>query len=208
MDSAIIYLFIFSCFLTSLYLARHTFYSHTEILISLGLFFTVCADYFLFFTRGYLPGILLFCMVQLCYRRYAGLAPVRARTASKKISFLPAGFSPISILFAAVILTDILFPETDAILIGASSLLYLVLLLENIVLSCRRKDFLLLHALTLMLLCDLHLGIYHMPSYLPLPSFLHLDVTWKLVWFYYLPSQLLLACCADTKRRGLIPAVR
>lgn len=206
MDSAVIYLFIFSCFLTSLYLTRHTFYSHTEILISLGLFFTVCADYFLFFTRGYLPGILLFCMVQLCYRRYAGLSPVRART-SEKISFLPAGFPPIGLLFAAVILTDILFPKANAILIGASSLLYLVLLLENMVLSCRRKDFLLLHALTLMLLCDLHLGIYHMPSYLPLPSFLQLDVTWRLIWFYYLPSQLLLACCADTKRRGLIPAV-
>lgn len=206
MDSAIIYLFIFSCFLTSLYLARHTSYGHTEFLISLGLFFTVCADYFLFFTRGYLPGILLFCMVQLCYRRYAVLSPIHAYSTVEKISFLPSSFYPTGILFAAVILTDILFPETDTILTGASSLLYLALLLENAVLSCHRKDFLLLHALTLMLLCDLHLGIYHMPSYLPLPSFLHLDLTWKLIWLYYLPSQLLLACCADAKRRGFIPA--
>lgn len=72
MYSIIKYSFILSCFLFCLLKNRPLQNRPQMRFVICALFFTACADYFLIFTNYFLTGILLFCLVQLCYRLFLG----------------------------------------------------------------------------------------------------------------------------------------
>jgi uncharacterized membrane protein YhhN len=86
------------------------------------------------------------------------------------------------------------------------SLAYYAMLITNIVVAFTqwKKDKLLPIALVLFLLCDTVIGLQVMSGcYLPIPadSWLHSLIFsgFNLSWFFYLPSQVLLALCARQK---------
>lgn len=169
------YIFIFFCFL--LCMIRHFPFLHIPQmrLLPCALFFTVCADYFLIFTDSVHTGVLLFCLVQLCYRIFLGGT---WKSLLKSSLFIFLFLLPLAYL-------------SDVILVSAAC--YLVLLCTNIHLARIRKNFRLLLALTLMFLCDIHVGIANLPEYLALPPSVWYSFSARLFWFFYLPSQFLIS---------------
>lgn len=171
------YIFILSCFLLCLIRNYPLLRIPRVRFLPCALFLTACADYFLIFTDSFLTGVLLFCLVQLCYRLFLG----GAWKPFLKCSLLAL---PFLILLGSF---------SEALLVP--SLFYIGCLFGNIRLSRSRKNFRLLFAFTLMLLCDVHVGIANLPRYLVLqPSFFYLFAS-RIFWIFYLPSQLFICCC-------------
>ncbi len=69
MNPAVKYTFIILCFSMCLIKNIRKLRLNSVRCLLAGLFFTVLADYFLVFTYNFIPGILLFCIVQFCYCR-------------------------------------------------------------------------------------------------------------------------------------------
>lgn len=183
------YIFILFCFI--LCLIRN--FPHLCIpqmrFLPCALFFTACADYFLIFTDSVWTGILLFCMVQLCYRLFLGGR------------WLP-------LLKGSLLVFPFLLPLaslSDSILIP--TLFYLGCLCANLQLARKQKNFRLLLALTLMLFCDLHVGIANLPRYLALSPSVWCSFAAHIFWFFYLPSQLLISTLPTAKPFEYFPSL-
>lgn len=142
-----------------------------------ALLFAACADWFLLVREDhFLFGVILFLCVQLCHlfflrRRGAGCA-------------LPLRLGMAGTLLVALLLFGAADPLT------AAAAIYLSQLLSNLIVSLRRPAAGQLAAgLTLLLCCDICVGIVHMPSLFP--SLLPAAAAG--MWLFYLPSQVLIA---------------
>lgn len=172
------YIFILSCFVLCLIRSFPLLHIPQMRFLPCALFFTACADYYLIFTASAFKGVLLFCLVQICYRLFLG-APWRPFFRNSLLSLailLPLGYA------------------SDPLLIP--SLFYIGCLCANIRLARNQKNFRFLLALTLMLFCDIHVGIANLPGYLELPSSFCYSFAAHVFWLFYLPSQLLICCCS------------
>ena len=155
------------------------------------LLLTSVADYFLIFTDWYLPGILIFILVQLGYRRLLG-----------------AGVLPLLFLLCPVFFfCRLFFPAADLLVVLAFC--YGVCLLANLICSLRRRRYDYFGFFLLLLVCDLHVGLANLSAYYTLPqgmlsSYQQTVPPW-IFWIFYLPSQLILAhmLLSEDPRRNL-----
>lgn len=168
------YIFILFCFILCL-IRNFPFLRIPQVrFLPCALFFTACADYFLIFTDSARTGVMLFCLVQLCYRLFLG---------GRWLPLLKGSF------FASLLFIPFAY-FSDATLISA--LFYIGCLCANIRLARNQKNFRLLLALTLMFFCDIHVGIANLPGYLELPPSVFSSLASHIFWLFYLPSQLLI----------------
>lgn len=159
--------------------------------ITLGLLFTVAADYFLLFTDRFLPGVVSFLCVQLCYFLWL--------ERDKRTLF----FSLIGkmILSAAVLGTlSALGVEVDVLL--AVTLYYFLFLVENTVRGIRSGKKLFAAGMCLFLLCDIQVGIFNMASYVP--AFSENSLLYEIaavgMWACYLPAKVCITLAGQKYR--------
>lgn len=143
------------------------------------LLLTSLADYFLIFTNWYLPGVLLFLLVQFGYRL-----------------LLQAPWRPMLKASALTLGASLFFYPESGLLFGLA-LAYGICLLMNLTFCIRHKRHSYCLFFVLLLLCDLHVGLANLEPYFTIPSgFLR---TYQqraapgIFWIFYLPSQALLA---------------
>ena len=175
MSSILKYIFVISCFLLCLIRNFSSLYNTQARLLLCALFFTVCADYFLIFTDEILTGILLFILVQLCYWFFLGGTWISLR---KRFLLLTLFLLPL-VYFSEILILP--------------AVLYFSCLCANIRLSQKHKKYSVLSGLTLLFLCDVHLGFANLPLYFSMPSSAWYSFAARILWFFYLPSQLLLS---------------
>lgn len=193
MISILKYGFIILCFF--IFLFRNTDRVRTPFVRNLlaAFFFVAVADYFLIFTDYYPLGILCFCLVQICYCRIL-YYPL--------ISLLENGMLGCVTLFIASLLVNYLFDITAFL-----AVFYLFCLLTNTILAWKKSSWSFALGLTLLLLCDIHVGLAHLPAYFSLNQDT-LFYRWctaapVILWFFYLPSQLILALQYSAAKTGL-----
>ena len=189
------YIAILLCFLLSLMTMRHAISAADTFLLQFGLFMTTLADLCLLLLENYTLGIAIFCLVQITYCiRYA---PSKAY--STVISFLIT-FEIIVILY---IILGILIKDLD--LLFAVAFAYSICLTTSVIRAFKsykanlypnpNKNMIVL-GMILFLLCDINVGLTSIIKLTDLHSPL-LDKAYNislfLIWFFYLPSQVLLA---------------
>lgn len=163
-----------------------------SVYIVAGLFFTVVSDYFLLLTDLFAPGMLSFSVVQTIYCIYC--------SKSIKQYLIKEGIQ-LCIISGVFIVVIIGIPmEFDIVLI--LSIYYFVHLVSNVFYSwIRRKESkerrLFAFGMTLFLLCDIHVAIFNAGNYVSFSSSLAYQTIYAVasvaMWFYYLPSQVLIA---------------
>lgn len=144
------------------------------------LLLTSLADYFLIFTDWYLPGILVFLLVQCGYR-----------------SLMAASAWPMLLSAClTLVLLRFLYPAADLLLLLAFC--YGLCLLWNFIYSLKTRRFHYSFFFLLLLVCDLHVGLANLEAYYALPpGFLYAyqqAMPAGIFWLFYLPSQVMLTC--------------
>ncbi len=136
--------------------------------------FTVLADYFLLFTNRWEFGILAFILAH--YLRILTLSV----TLSKKRGGLYAGL----IISAIGLIYIFHLPRTEGL-----GLIYAALILDGTYLAIKKGSKLLIWGYLLFLACDLSVVLANYPLFGPGIS----TILRRLIWIFYLPSQVLLA---------------
>lgn len=154
--------------------------------LTAALVFSLCADYFLILTDDFLAGLILFAFAQICYCLLLG-RPLKSILLTA-LAFL----APLSVLIFNQIL------PSDPLLLF--SFFYASLLCGNIGSSLKQKKYWLALGLFLLLLCDLHVGIFNLPYYFDLSKMPFLagwaDTSTLLIWLFYVPAQTMLSLMA------------
>jgi len=150
--------------------------------LTLGLLFTVGADYFLVIHDSHLPGVAVFCFAHVCYI-FRALGDTGR---GKRIAWVVVPVLAVVVLFAFV---------NGALLVLAGT--YAALFLTNIAVNmkfCKINRPIVLTGLILFALCDVNVVLFNLPHYLGTAA----TFPWAfwLIWVFYLPSQLLLAASA------------
>ena len=186
------YISIVICFLYALIGANRN-----NWLLAAGLGFTVCADYCLVICNPIqqLWGMIFFLCTQTLSCVY-----LHSRKINKVTLTIRFGLA----ILAEVICVLVLREKTDPL--AVVSILYYVYLIMNIVDSflCQRASRLLPVAFILFVLCDTVIGLQVASAgYLPITegSMLHKIIFsgFNLSWFFYLPSQVLIALSTRNK---------
>ncbi|WP_164880693.1 lysoplasmalogenase family protein [Clostridium manihotivorum] len=179
------------CFILTLLIGTKGYDNADRNLLQLAFFFTSIADFFLIIKNYYTLGVLFFILVQVTYI---------IRHSRKK--FFNSKYIMVDILvFAALITTAILFkPDCIDNSLYIIALIYGYFLLNSLIIAWstlskefykKVSSFMIAIGMTLFFLCDINVGLY---QFLVLcydtPS---LEIIYFLVWFFYLPSQLLLS---------------
>jgi len=152
--------------------------------LTLGLLFTLGADYFLVVRNLHIPGVAVFCFAHICY--------IMRATAKPTIWSTPQA---IIILIKAAI-AGIIFATIDGALIILSGI-YAALFITNIVVNFKYQKInrpLVITGLILFSLCDINVALFNLPRHFELPFTFSWAFT--LIWVFYLPSQLLLSVSA------------
>lgn len=132
-------------------------------------------------------AIVLFIAVQYCHRKLLSI-PVR--------HFIAAGLG--GTLFLLITCS---FLHIKSSLLLAAAFFYISLLLCNLfsawVLHADTTPLLLRICLAMLFICDLHVGLFNLPRFADLSSFAPLlfyceQIADKLLWLFYLPSQLIM----------------
>lgn len=163
----------------------------------LSLLFSLSADYLFFCTPYDLAGVLLFIAVQYCHSRLIGVPGVCWLKHGLSLA-LPAYVLCTLLLFSAALTGTASSPITvQSSLLLATALCYFSFLVCNF-LSAWKRAYRTLPlpfciCLTLLMLCDLHVGLYNLPRFLqtlPLPILSYCTgAAYTLIWIFYLPSQ-------------------
>lgn len=152
----------------------------------LSLVFSLCADWFFLATPYEFAGVLLFLLVQDCHRRLLG--------ASQSI-WLTDGLSlALPLILAASVLTK------KGSLLLVTALLYFCLLLCNFIYAWKHRfrtvPLLFCICLSLLVICDLHVGLYNLPRFLPGLSETFRtycrNTAFRTIWLFYIPSQFMI----------------
>jgi len=148
--------------------------------LTLGLLFTVAADYFLVIHNRHLPGVAVFSFVHMCYILRV-LQPKARKLALFIVPFLAGA------IFIAFM--------NEALLVLAG--IYAGLFALNIAINikfCKINKPLVLTGLVLFMLCDINVMLFNLPRELGVS--IYFPWAFTLIWVFYLPSQLLLAVSA------------
>ena len=168
--------------------------SKSYVFTQIGLLFTIVADYFLVFSeqQDKLAGVVFFLFAQTAY--FLRIAFEEKNSTVLKIHLVTRFVLPIPIIIATFF---VLGDGTD--LLALVSMVYFTNLFLNIVFSMAgsKKSRLLTLGLVFFILCDTFVGLGQMDMYFNIAegsliyTLLHSNI--NLVWFFYVPSQTLLA---------------
>ena len=160
--------------------------------------FTMVSDYFLVLAHNYRAGVFVFCFVHIAYiLRVSGWAATgnHLEKSLSKIGAIICGGGLIFVVFAFVPA----LPWVDPLIVLA--IVYASLFAQNFADHIRyyrqggpnRK--IMLTGLILFILCDIHVMLFNLPNFLPVPPEIGLW-GWRWIWVFYAPSQLLLSVSA------------
>ncbi|MBZ9687035.1 lysoplasmalogenase family protein [Clostridium estertheticum] len=199
------YICILLCFVLSIFANKNPLSDiekHRDVfLLQLALFITAIADLCLVIFDFYILGVVLFSLVQITYSvRYASKKP-KATLIKFLIIFLCIAFSYCTAnIFIEEI--NILFPV---------SLFYFICLLFSVSgaivafkdnLYPSPSKYMIVFGMIFFLLCDICVALSNLSGLLPLIGHsmgLVQHISSLLIWFFYLPSQLLLALSGNDK---------
>ena len=189
------YISILLCFILSLMTIGHEINITDTSLLQLGLLLTTLADLHLLLLENYILGVAIFCFVQIIYSiRYT---PTKIRST---IIGLLIAFEVIVILY---IVLGFFIKDLDFLFVVAFT--YSICLTTSVTRSfkaCRGKfypspnRYMIALGMFLFLLCDINVGLTNALKMVTLHSPLSESIyntSVFLIWFFYLPSQALLA---------------
>lgn len=186
-DSRILkYISILLCFILSLFIGDRGNDKRDTRLLQGALFFTAIADFKLVILKNFISGISAFCIVQIIYT----IRHSRNIILSKRniVLFLIEGI----IALGLVIMLNIHFYEEKALYIIVC--IYSILLVNSVFMAfgtikrgfySKINSYFIIIGMILFLLCDINVGLYHIGKIQ--------HISGILVWFFYLPSQLILS---------------
>ena len=199
------YICVLLCFSLSMVSNRNSnlnIAKHRDIfMLRLALFITVVADLCLLILKFYVLGIILFSMVQITYS-------VRYSTEKLKTTLLY-----FFITLQCVVLTYLItisFIAKINILIPVS-LFYFICLITSVSKAIKvwknnlypsPNKYMVLFGMILFLLCDLCVAASNVTS-TAYTMIRFQQISWLLIWFFYLPSQLLLALSGIYKNKSI-----
>ncbi|MGH4139384.1 lysoplasmalogenase family protein [Clostridium sp.] len=199
------YLCILLCFLLSIVSNKNSILDiakHRDIfLLRLGLFITVMADLCLLIFDFHVLGVILFSLVQITYT-------VRYSTENLKTTLLY-----FFITFQCVVLTYLiatLFIEKINILIPIL-LFYFICLITSVSKAIAAfknnlypspSKYMIVFGMILFLLCDICVALSNVTTTVYFMIRLQ-QITWLLIWTFYLPSQLLLALSGTSENKSI-----
>lgn len=151
-----------------------------------SLIFSLCADYLFLATPYEFAGVLLFILVQSCHSQLLGIP---------KLLWLRNGLS----LFLPLAAASCALTEKDSPLLLAA-LFYFCLLFCNFIHAWsgtfKTVPWLFCVCLSMLMVCDLHVGLYNLPRFVPeLPGILLFycrNIAFLIIWIFYIPSQLII----------------
>jgi hypothetical protein len=175
-----------------------------------ALFFTLISDLFILILNHYFYGVLTFIIVQQLYNYRISLTSNSGK--EWKASGKTFAEWLVVQLLAAVIVCAILFLigiEPNGLLIA--SVFYFISILTNTIradvsafIKTNNKGSALFAAgLTFFLLCDINVGLFNMSGFLYMPEKIYAviySLSSVFMWFFYAPSQVLLALCVTEKK--------
>lgn len=188
------YISILLCFILSLLIHEDGLSFRDALLLQLGLLFTSLADLFFLILNSCTLGVVTFCLVQIIYC---------IRYLPKKVYSTIIGFITFIVVTAISFLVLSLFSKAIMVLFMVA-LIYAVCLITSLIRAikaCKRREFpspnryMIVVGMVLFALCDINVGLSYLASEL-MEKWLFLD-KWEdifcfLVWFFYVPSQVLL----------------
>lgn len=150
--------------------------------INIALFCVCVADYFLLFTKFYEPGIWFFLWVQFCYRVLGNIK--KKKEAISRKEKITAGILLFQVIF--------LFFHTKFVLVmlALEYALFSILNLCEMWRCYRRKVFscILPLVVTFLFMCDIQVVLWDVFQF---------SLSGKLIWLFYVPSQVLLEKYGD-----------
>lgn len=195
------YMCILLNFVIALFIGNYAYDKIDKMYLANALFFTVLADFTLTFVGNYTLGVLFFCIVQLSYIKRHSKETKDKRNNIILISLLLlVNFFIIfitnnsSFLYLKDIDRKLLFIAVVYFSLLVTSLIRAFFVLKSDYYSDASKYFIFI-GMILFFLCDINVGVYNVLRFMsgfPKDYFLK-NVTGFLIWFFYAPSQLLLA---------------
>jgi len=175
-------------------------------LINAGLIFTVVADYFLVLSQPVNQsfGMIAFSCAQTCYAAYLFFAE---RNHKVRTTGLVARI--ITVVLVEIVAALVLGDKTD--LVSILSVYYIVNLAASIILAflLGKSGLLFAIGLCLFIICDLFVGFSSAVGVyldIPITSLLYKIVfaDFNFIWFFYAPSQVMIALNIPIKNYGII----
>lgn len=181
---AIKYFSIILCFINALIIGKKGHDIVDTRLLQFAMFLTLVADFFLLITQYFIPGILVFCLIQIIY-------VIRHSRYSKfniKLYIMAALMLVLSSLIARITsLNANIWLLNLGIIYAIISLCSVFTALSTIKYKIYPKNtaVLIILGIGLLFLCDINVALYNLNQNNYLSGFL--------IWFFYLPSQLFLS---------------
>jgi len=181
------YVSVLLCLANALMTGKDAIEKKDAALLQAAMLVTITADFFLLFTGYYFLGISIFCLVQIIYiARHSRYSKVHAKI------YIAGGSAFMAVSFIAVIITGI--NQQAMVLAGCLYAFLTVCSLHTA--FCTVKSNLypekaaahINTGLWLLLLCDISIFLKFVVPFIPFSGFL--------IWFFYLPSQVLLSLSA------------
>ncbi|HEY8889034.1 MAG TPA: hypothetical protein VIM70_02080 [Clostridium sp.] len=174
--------------------------NHRDILLlQLAMFITVLADLCLIFFGFFILGVALFSLVQITYC---------ARYTTKKLKATLLNFFIVFLCVVLICVLASLFIEGINILITVS-LFYVITLLNSIIkavgafknnLYSSPSKYMIVLGMMLFLLCDICVALLAITALFPSYFMSRFQqITFFSIWFFYIPSQLLLSLSGGNK---------
>jgi hypothetical protein len=201
------YLCILLCFLLSILSTKKPLIgteivNHRDIvLLRLGMFITVIADLCLVIFNFYILGVVFFSLVQITYC---------VRYTTKRLNVILTNFFIVFIGIAFLYWIASLFVEEINMLLPIS-LFYFICLLTSVSKAIKSSKnnlytsptkYMIILGMILFLLCDICVGLSNITVNAPLSGYFMIrfrEIICFLIWFFYIPSQLLLALSGNGK---------
>lgn len=189
------YISILLCFLLSLMAMDHAISPMDILLLQSGLFITTLADLCLLILDKFTIGVAIFCVAQIIYCiRYN---PPKAYPTVVRFMMV------FEVLAISYILLGFFVKNLDTLFVVATA--YAICLMTSVIRAiklCKAKQFpspnryMIAIGMVLFLLCDINVGLTNVIQQLR-PQSIFLTYIYNmssfLIWFFYLPSQVLLA---------------
>jgi len=195
LSSLLKYISIILCFLISSLIGNKYIDRTDKLLLQLGLFFTLISDFFLLFTDYFTIGVGVFSIVHIIYTiRYE-----KNRIKPVLIKF--------TVIFLIIIITYLMlsFFFIEIELLFAIAFFYAISILNSVIKAIKAckyelfpnpNKYLIAFGMALFLLCDINVGIFNITrmaySSNGIINLLY-SISGVLMWFFYLPSQVLLS---------------
>lgn len=180
------YLSVILCFILSILIGNRGIDKMDTRLLQLALFFTTIADLNLVILKDFFTGIAVFCIVQIIYTiRHSRNIILSKRNIAL---FLIEGI----VVLGLVIMINIPFYQEKVLYIIVC--IYSILLVSSVFMALgtikrgfysKTNSYFIMIGMILFLLCDINVGLYHIGKIQ--------HISGILIWFFYLPSQLLLS---------------